>query len=1795
MKWPQLYLTIAIIFSVSVHGFSQGKRDYSLLLKSGSFTPANNIRSSGAITLRKAAATGYQKSFVIIQFENIPTPEEREQLRAEGIELLEYIPNFAYTATISASGNTNALARTKARAIIELTPEQKMEAALVNGNIPAYAIKTPGTVDVWISYPKSFSLEEIKTGLKNNSFEVLSDQFNAYQILELRVPITRIKELAGLPFVQYVQSKPQEDKGLNNKTYTNAKANVLASTLPGGRGLTGKGVTVGIGDESNPLQHIDFNSRIINRNPTEAGAHGVHVMGTMAGAGLMNERYAGFAPKSTIVVQSYSNILAYSPQYFKDFGMTITNNSYGGDVNTCATFGTYDLYSYIIDKQAFDLPYLQHVFAAGNSGLTNCSPMPAGFGNVLSGYQTSKNTISVGYTSEVGLIANGSSRGPVRDGRIKPELVAQGSAVMSTIPVNLYGNGNGSSMSSPAVAGGLALLTERYKQLFNNQNPKNALLKALVTNGAIDKGNEGPDYRYGFGWLNLLRSLKMLESGSFKNDSLEHNTTKDFNIQIPANTAQLKVMLYWNDPAAAVLSTQNLVHDLDLKVIKEGKTTLPRLLDPTPSGVNQVATTGVDNTNNIEQVTISDPTEGTYTISVKGTSVAQNPRQEYFVVYDIIPNSLTLTYPVGNESLRDGDAVYVHWDAFGNTTSTFTVQYSVNNGGAWTTIGNNLAAPTRQLLWTIPAGTRTDQAKVRVIQNSTGAESVSEAFTILGIPTLTLANLQCEGYIALGWTAVTGATDYEVMILKGSEMVSAATTTATNYTFSGMIKDSTHVVTVRARLNGHPGRRAVAISRRPDSGSCAGAISDNDLKIESILTPTGSGRHNTSSQLSNQVFVKIRIKNLDDVDSNVPFEVGYELNGTQIPLETITPFIEKGKTYDHTFSAGADLSTAGDYTFRVYIHSAADQVSANDTLIKTFWQLPNEPLVLPFLDNMESLPVQTIVANQAGLAGDGRYDFSSNTDAGRIRTFVNSGFAHSGQRALTLDASRYYAAGNTNYLDGTFNLSGYDIEDQDVRLNFSYKNHGQKTNPNNKVWIRGNDTDTWIEAYDLFTNQKLAQDGYKTSPGIEVSNLLAANGKNLSSSFQVRFGQWGKSITADYLSGAGYSFDDIEIYTVEDDIQVLAMVAPVAESCGLGNAEQITVKLRNSSAKNLVNVPVFYQLNNGVTVSDVVPSIARRTTIDFTFAEKADLSALGSQIVKVWSAFQTDSYQENDTTLLSFYNAPLITAFPYLEKFEAGDGYWSAKGINSSWEHGTPISAVVSKAASGSKIWKTNLAGGHNDKEESYLYSPCFQVAELAAPMLSFSVILDFEVCDPNPCDYVYLEYSGNGGAWTRLGSQGQGTNWYNKSYSGKGAWSIQDYIRWHVASIPLPTGFEDLKIRFVMISDGFTHREGIALDDIHIFDKAGSIYDEATLASPVSKNVTGGNDWVHFTQNGKLVASVNPNGQDLGNTEVQTFIHSGAVRNGNLQYYLNRNFTIKPTNTSFSDSVALRMYFLETEIESLIAATGCNSCGKPANAYELGISKFRGDKAKEDGNLANSTEGGWSFHPSWELAIVPYDQGYYVEMKMKAFSEFWLSKTFIGNSSALPVDLIRFDARKKSGIEGGNDVILEWETAAEENFERFDIELAIGDAAYRSGFFEKIGEVSGAGGLVSGRKYAFLDQDPVKAGARYYRLKMVDTDSTFAYSHVRPVVFDQKMEWTTFPNPSTGIFNITYQADPGELVVLHVYDLNGKLVQQSNVKATGLFQKGKIDLSSDAIPEGLYVLEVVNGDSKQVFKLLKK
>jgi hypothetical protein len=1798
MRINPIPLTAALCL-FGIISFSQKDLPYTLQLRSGKILPEKNITEEHLRQFSSQVKRTAGKSIVIIQFDQLPAETARLELEAAGIELLEYIPDRAYTAVIKSQISFSVLQRAGARAIFELSAEQKMHPDLARNNLPAWSVRSAGMADVWISFPKTFSAGEVRQQLTASGIQITSTDYIQYNIVAIKIPRNRIQSLASLPFIEYMQPAPHGDQLLNIESRSNTKANLLNTALvAGGYNLKGEGVTVGVGDNSDIHYHVDFTGRNINRAAIGHNHHGTHVSGTLGAGGIRMEEYRGYVPKSTIISQAFSGIIKNASSYVTDYNMVVTNNSYGDVTGDCNYMGYYDLQSRILDLQAASLPNLQNVFAAGNDGTLTCSPYPAGFRTVLSGYQTAKNVITVGSVQKNKSLSSFSSRGPVSDGRIKPEITATGSAIISTIPWNIHGNSNGTSMATPGVSGGAALLYQYYRQLNGNANPKNGLIKALLCNGADDLGNTGPDYSFGFGNMNLLRSAEMLQAGRYYISSVNNAVNNTHSFSVPANTAQLKVMLYWNDPASTVYATTSLINDLDLELTTPASSTVfPLVLDTVSSNVNNTATNGPDHTNNIEQVVITNPATGNYTVTVKGTSVTQSAPQEYFVVYDFVPASTRLTYPLGGEAFNPGETVLIEWDSYGSPANTFTLEYSLNNGGSWTIVSSSIASDIRSFSWTVP-NVQTDQALIRISKNGTAQVSSSQVLVILGIPTITLSSVQCQGYFAFQWTAVTGATDYEVFVLNGDEMTSSGTTTATNFTLSGLNKDSLYWVSVRARINANPGRRAIAESRQPNSGTCAGNISDNDLLLDAVIAPV-SGRVLTSTALTATTTIIARIKNLDDVAVN-SFKMRYSLNGgVSWTEETVNTAVAAGTTYNHSFATTADLSAIGQYELRVEVInlSGADPVVANNLLIKNIKQLQNSALDLTstFLDNLEPAANREYLNAYTGLDGIDRYDFSNTASWGRARTFVNTGMAYSGSKAITLDYDGNYSSGVTNYLAGTFNLSSYNTASHDLRLDFRFKNHGQTfdpSNPNNKVWIRGNDTQPWIEAYDLFANQD-PPGSFKKTTSIELSDILSASSQNFSSSFQVRWGQFGHILAADNDGGEGYTFDDIRLYNAIDDIQTISIDEPLNNNCGLGNSVTVKVTVKNTSPSVISNIPVRMVVDGGVPVIETIAGpLAPNSSMQYTFAAGADLSATGNHTIVVNVQYATDNYKDNDTVTAILINSPVINTFPHVENFESGDGDWFTLDENNPWEYGTPGSFKINRAASGTKAWKTSLTGNYRDNTTSYLYSPCYNISGMTTPTLSMSIALDVEDCGPFQCDGAFVEYSQDGINWFRLGNNVSGTNWYNKSYSGDMMWSVQGYTRWHVATTALPTGIPVIRFRVAVQSDPFVNFEGIAIDDIHVYDNTMGIYDGNTMASPVSQNITGGTNWIHFTSGGKLVASIQPNNQNMGLTNVQAFIHTGSVRFDFRQYYHNRNITIKPATTALSDSATVRFYFLDTETENLINATGCTDCSKPAMVSELGVTKYSdNDDNIENGTIADNAGGEFSFlSPDWNKKI-PFDKGYYVEFKVKDFSEFWLNNGAFNRQFPLPAELISFNAKKKNE----KDVQVEWKTAFENNVSHYEIEVAKGNENYRNSRFVKLGEVRSMGNTTAERNYSFIDSETGKSGARYYRLRIVDKDNTFAYSAVRPVVFNEEIQWQVYPNPSDGQFNFIYQLNRQQLLMLRVYDMNGKLVKQSALSGSGFVEKEPIDLSLPKYPSGIYLLTAESGEKKMNMRLIKK
>lgn len=280
---------------------------------------------------------------------------------------------------------------------------------------------------------------------------------------------------------------------------------------------------------------------------------------------------------------------------------------------------------------------------------------------------SAKNVLTVGAVDSGKVIGGFSSRGPTRDGRVKPEIVARGVNVYSTLANGAYGNKSGTSMSTPAVTGTAALMTQQWRKSNNGANPQPEVLKTLLIAGVEDLGNSGPDFTYGFGLLDAKATADLIiaDAGTGRRvKTAEVAQGGVFEVPVTITTPQtLRVVLSWYDPEVLIFAdddfaTSALVNDLDVKVVNaSGQESLPYVLDRLiPDGV---ATRGVNTIDNTEMLEIANASPGTYRIIVSGRRVTSGPLQQFALVAnaELTPNAVPCVdanEPNGSEATASG-------------------------------------------------------------------------------------------------------------------------------------------------------------------------------------------------------------------------------------------------------------------------------------------------------------------------------------------------------------------------------------------------------------------------------------------------------------------------------------------------------------------------------------------------------------------------------------------------------------------------------------------------------------------------------------------------------------------------------------------------------------------------------------------------------------------------------------------------------------------------------------------------------------------------------------------------------------------------------------------------------------------------------------------------------------------------------------------------------------------------------------------------------------------------------------
>ncbi|MEM0999886.1 MAG: S8 family serine peptidase [Bacteroidota bacterium] len=923
-------------------GISTYAAGTSLLLRNGPVDMPDNAQEFIQEFQPSSSELYMGRYYLVIRFAETPMQEVQNSIKGMGIRLLEYLPYNAYVASIPQSFDLQRLVNAGVKAFMRPGHELKLSPELYTMQVPAhaqYGNEVEVRVRLYSDVEKSRVIDWIASRYN------IVDEYPHPTLTTLRAHPMRLMELYAQPFVQFIEPAPMAPTPDDTEGRSLHRSNVINSDYGAGRKYDGTGISVGLADDGNIGPHIDYTGRLTQFSTSNGGSHGDMTAGIMFGAGNRDPQIRGHATGAYMYYWSISGYvhIVNGMQHYSNYGLVLTSTSYSQ-----GTGGVYTSDAQFIDNQIATNPQMIHVFSAGNAGTSNHGyGAGAGWGNITGGYKAAKHVVTCGNLRDQDQLENSSSRGPADDGRIKPDICANGYQQNSTAENNSNQVGGGTSAAAPSVAGTITQLMHAYKALNNGQEPDAYLIKAAALNTAEDLGNAGPDYQFGWGRINALRAVRILENNQYVNDQVTNGQTKTHTITVPAGTGELRVMCYWLDPAGSPSAAVALVNDLTLTVTDPGQTTYNCWkLDPTPNvaNLNAPAVRGLDSLNTMEQVTLNNPAAGTYTISVEGASVPNGP-QEYYVVYEMRQQGVEVTYPLGGEGLDPGTTEKIRWDASG-VTGTFTVEYSTNNGSNWTTISNNVNNGLRTLNWNVPNAV-TGQALVRVTNGS--FNDVSDAnFSIINVPSGLNIDYVCPDSIGFSWNAVSGATGYEVSMLGMMYMDSIGTTSATNFTIYGQNPNLSHWFSVRALgTNNAAGQRAIAIEQPPGTVAC---VIPTDVSVEAVVSPGGSYLPECQASATMPVTVDVRNMGTNPV-SNIG--ISYSFNGGAPVTETIAGPIAPGTTIQHTFASTVNLGTVGNYTLDSWTTLTGDGNIYNDSANTSTTVASSVTVNLPYSEDFE--------------------------------------------------------------------------------------------------------------------------------------------------------------------------------------------------------------------------------------------------------------------------------------------------------------------------------------------------------------------------------------------------------------------------------------------------------------------------------------------------------------------------------------------------------------------------------------------------------------------------------------------------------------------------------------------------------------------------------------------------------------------------------------------------------------------------------------------------------------------------
>ena len=652
------------------------------------------------------SADAHDSDYLLVQTSGPLNKAERAALEKTGAKILEFVPQDTYVCRYPGTDlkkiralpfvtwvNTY-LRGFKIHPALMPTPEPAARRSLLAAHVatPHTLDRTPFRVDIVLHRGAKPAAVRRKiasaAGVDADDVEVTGNK------VRLTVPSRALPKLADIDEVRSIERVSPK------KLQNNVARGILRVGVPLADAtlLEGAGQVVAVADTgfdkgSTTNVHPAFKSRVkklyaLGRpgKKNDPDGHGTHVAGSVLGDGdstTLGFKVRGAAPKAKLVLQSVLDAggglgglpadlhTLFNKPYTTDKARVHSNSwsNIQGD-------GEYNIECQELDDFVWNHRDLVICFAAGNEGIdsdANGVINP----NSIKPPSTAKNCITVGATENnrptktltygtgwpsdfpaapistdrvannpEGLVAF-SSRGPTLDQRIKPDVVAPGTFILSTHSRDssttgwettadpLYFFEGGTSMATPLVAGCAAVLREFAIKQRGIKNPSAALIKALLINGAHSLGGQYvpsetgliPNVNQGFGRVDVAavagpfapnQQLIIQDEGT----ALDTGEEQTVAVTVPVGAKLLKATLVWTDPPG-----EGLQNDLDL-IVKTASGTERH-------GNQQGTSAAFDRTNNVEQVVWDNPVAGTMSIRVRAFRAAQFP-QSYALVVRIV-------------------------------------------------------------------------------------------------------------------------------------------------------------------------------------------------------------------------------------------------------------------------------------------------------------------------------------------------------------------------------------------------------------------------------------------------------------------------------------------------------------------------------------------------------------------------------------------------------------------------------------------------------------------------------------------------------------------------------------------------------------------------------------------------------------------------------------------------------------------------------------------------------------------------------------------------------------------------------------------------------------------------------------------------------------------------------------------------------------------------------------------------------------------------------------------------------